>query len=395
MANENDLINEINETLGDIAALEGNPEMPSTEVTEIPEDITSTPEAANSETPEALAEDIEAILNAAEAVEAEAILESIPLDEVAAEEPVIEEAPIEEPVLEETPVEETPIEEISIEETSVDELSVEEIPVEEPILEDTPIEEPQLDEISTQEIPAEEPVLEDTPIEEPPLDEPVLEDTPIEEAPVEEISLDDIAPEEPTAPADEPVSFEEPPVSTARKMSVEEIASQINDAGDRPVDVSKYLELSIGENGSSYVAIRLNTPALEELVGISATDDLPVMISGNCLNIACRDKIIKKNLFTGAQTSKDSSEEMIHAINHSIDEVSKINMDKLDVYPDLSEVLDMILRLSDENIASLNEKLADRQSTLKIETDDSGAKCVLDKFGVVHSLQEVLWVLSL
>ncbi|MCR5468947.1 MAG: hypothetical protein K6F37_08310 [Lachnospiraceae bacterium] len=340
----------------------------------------------------------------------ESIIEDI--SEILTEEPVAEEPVIEEPVIEEPSIEEPVNEEtieIPIEEVATEEVPIEEPAIEESVAEETLVEEPVAEEPVVEEPVAEEPVVEKPVAEEPVVEEPVAEETLVEEPVAEEVTeilTEELIIEE--APVEEPAIEESPEFEIpepeidesslsedVKTMSVEEIASEINDYASAKTDVSKYLELSIGENGSSYIAIQVSPEEFESIVGMPAAAITPVMISGNCLNAVAEDQIIKKNLFTGECTVKNSSPDTVNAILQSITDIAECNTKKIDANPDLADSVKDIINITDESIDKLNNKLSERNSLLKIATDDNGQRLVLDGNNVGHSLQEVLWVLSL
>ena len=177
-------------------------------------------------------------------------------------------------------------------------------------------------------------------------------------------------------------------------MSVEDIVAELNDC-NKGEDVIKSLELSIGENGGSYIAIRLSAGVISDLVGEQITEDMPVMISGNCINVAFFKEIIRVDLLKGDVSRKQSTNATVDTINQSINEIGQRNIDRIHSNENLKEILDKILYIKrDSNIAWINAELKHVNSRLSIVDTEDGSKSVLDGCEVVHSLQEVLWVLS-
>ncbi len=177
-------------------------------------------------------------------------------------------------------------------------------------------------------------------------------------------------------------------------MSVEDIVAEINDYATEE-DVIKSLELSIGENGGSYIAIKLSKDTISDLIGEPIREDMPIMISGNCVNVVYGTEITKKDLLTGEYSKKQSSYATVDAINQSIYEVGQRNLDKIRSNKNLFDVLNKILYITnDDNIEWINQELKRVNSRLSIVDTEDGNKSVLDGCDVVHSLQEVLWVLS-
>ena len=179
-------------------------------------------------------------------------------------------------------------------------------------------------------------------------------------------------------------------------MSVEQIVAEINKKDDIKYDFTSCFELSIGENGGSYIAINLDSAIINQQFAIQIEGICPVMFLGNCISVAHGSTIAKKNLLTNELTLKDAREETIASINRSISLVSEINQTVLDKKPELNTIISQMLNLSDEsNINTINDMLKACNSRLQIENNSEGDLIVYDTNKIIHSLQEILWNLSL
>ena len=284
------------------------------------------------------------------------------------------------PVIEEIPVvEDVPaIEDIPV---------VEDVPAIEdiPVVDDVPaIEEvPAVDDIqiATDNIENEDEIvsnikteIEETPIiEEPILDEPVLDESNTTESILEHTNNSNIP-----------------------NMSVEQIVAEINKKDETHYDFTSCFELSIGENGGSYIAIHLDASLINQQLGCQAEGTIPVMFLGNCISIAYDSIITKKNLLTNEIKINDTKNETITSINRSISVVAEINQKILDKKPELYTIISQLLNLNEEsNVNYINEILKACNSRLQIVKDSDENLVVIDSNNIIHSLQEILWNLSL
>ena len=321
----------------------------------------------------------------AQAIMYNTIAEDIPnIDDT----PVIEEIPVVEdvPAIEDIPVvEDVPaIEDIPV----VDDVpAVEDIPAIEdiPVVDDVPAIEdvPAVDDIqiATDNIENEDEIvsnikteIEETPIiEEPILDEPVLDESNTTESILEHTNNSNIP-----------------------NMSVEQIVAEINKKDETHYDFTSCFELSIGENGGSYIAIHLDASLINQQLGCQAEGTIPVMFLGNCISIAYDSIITKKNLLTNEIKINNTKNEIITSINRSISVVAEINQKILDKKPELYTIISQLLNLNEEsNVNYINEILKACNSRLQIVKDSDENLIVIDSNNIIHSLQEILWNLSL
>ena len=158
-----------------------------------------------------------------------------------------------------------------------------------------------------------------------------------------------------------------------------------------------YLEISIGEGGSSYIALNLPADTLEKTLGVQVEQMAPVMLMGNWINVGLSSMIFRKNLLTGETGSKESNAIVTAMINQSIAGTSVVNSAKISSSEELSTTLDAILMVAEDPSYKeyINAALLNKKSRLSIKEGDGGALKVIDNSGSEHSLEEVLWVLSL
>ena len=277
---------------------------------------------------------------------------------------------------------------------------IEEIPVVEdvPAIEDIPV---------VEDVPAIEDihVVEDVPAIE---DIPVVEDVPIAADNLEnedEIVSNNKTEFEETPIIEEPVLYEPNTTesiledtnnSNIPNMSVEQIVAEINKKDETHYDFTSCFELSIGENGGSYIAILLDASLINQQLGCQAEGTIPVMFLGNCISIAYDSIITKKNLLTNEIKINNTKNEIITSINRSISVVAEINQKILDKKPELYTIISQLLNLNEEsNVNYINEILKACNSRLQIVKDSDENLVVIDSNNIIHSLQEILWNLSL
>lgn len=207
----------------------------------------------------------------------------------------------------------------------------------------------------------------------------------------EETSADASA-EAPTETVDTQTSEDNAPVSP---MSVEEIVAELNGT-EKSVDITSGLELSIGDNGASYIAFHL-APAMRALICPELTDkDVPVLLVGNTICVSYDNQIIKKHLLNGAFATRDIAREVVDSINHSVSPIAGTNTVKIEENGKLAEIINDMLNISTDSsfVSSLNDYLDNQNSHLRIVPSDTGEYTVSDQHHTNHSLEEVLWNLS-
>ena len=181
-------------------------------------------------------------------------------------------------------------------------------------------------------------------------------------------------------------------------LSIEDIVAEVQDkpAIEQPEFVD-YLDISIGDSGSSYIALNLSADTLKKTLGAEVEQMAPVMLMGNWINVALEDTIFRKNLLTGETGSKESNPIVTAMINQSIASASVANSAKLSSSEELSTTLDAILMVSEDASYAdyINAALTSKRSRLSIVNAEGGGLKVTDNGGTEHSLEEVLWVLSL
>ena len=249
------------------------------------------------------------------------------------------------------------------------------------------------------------PVVEDVPAIE---DIPVVEDVPIAADNLEnedEIVSNNKTEFEETPIIEEPVLYEPNTTesiledtnnSNIPNMSVEQIVAEINKKDETHYDFTSCFELSIGENGGSYIAIHLDASLINQQLGCHAEGTIPVMFLGNCISIAYDSIITKKNLLTNEIKINNTKNEIITSINRSISVVAEINQKILDKKPELYTIISQLLNLNEEsNVNYINEILKACNSRLQIVKDSDENLVVIDSNNIIHSLQEILWNLSL
>lgn len=178
-------------------------------------------------------------------------------------------------------------------------------------------------------------------------------------------------------------------------MSVEDIVAEVNDI-EKSTDISKGLELSIGENGASYIALNLPADKRTLICSELADKDVPVLFVGNTICASYDNHIVKKHLLNGECTTKDIAIEVVKSINYSISASAKANSMKIEENEELIEALNCILDISNdlELINNVNDYLEAKKSYLKIVQNEEGEYVVRDANQINHSIEEVLWILS-
>ncbi len=402
-------------------------------VAEVPVEEVAVEEPAVEIPVEDIAVDVPEDIMAEIHVDEEPVLEEpaveIPAEEAAPEEPAVE-IPVEDLAAEisvEEPVADIPVEDLAAE------MPAEEVIAEEPIAE-IPVEEaiPEVPEDLMAEIHLEEePVAEEPVTEEPALEIPVEElaaempvEEPSDEIPLEdldtEISLDEVALEE---PAEEEPAEEEPipdellaTEDWTEVEKLEDFVQEADDIDDTSTEISipgafsvedvfanvsfvtaevverRHLEISIGENGSSYIAIMLSPEQIDELFDISASDNMPAMIIGNQVSIGFGDGVITRNLTTGDRSEKPSTPEIVSGINQSIIQTAQINLESSKTGKATTAALDHIFNLINDpgNCGRLNDILSSFGSRLSVQEDGMGHFAVVDQNHALHSIAEAL-----
>lgn len=284
------------------------------------------------------------------------------------EESIIEEQLTEDPMIEELKIIESPIpEEVpELNETIIPEEEIEEEPVEEVV----PEEEPELDEIVISEEEVKEELVEEmTPEEEPELDEIVVPEEESEEV-EEEKAIEEIATDE----------SEVGEIVVSEEESVEEVATKVSP-----------LRITIGEKGNSFIALNMPVEMLQ-MIGICVEEETtyPIMLLGNYIDCAIEDHIIKYNFLTKEMTRKTVDENVVALLNSSVSRIAKLNDSYRMAGPEFTMIMNAALT---GDFEVLNERLAAMRSFLKFVEEDGSAK-VKDDAGEIHSMQEVLWMIS-
>ena len=178
-------------------------------------------------------------------------------------------------------------------------------------------------------------------------------------------------------------------------MSIEDIVAEVN-APEEDTDIIKGLELSIGENGASYIAFHLS-PELRALICPELSDkDVPLMLVGNIVCASFDNQIVKKHLLNGTCTTREITAEVVASMNRCVSPIAEANTAKIEGNEKLSEVIHDMLNISQDSssVHNLNDLLENRESRLCIVQSNTGEYAVSDAHHFTHSLEEVLWILS-
>lgn len=245
---------------------------------------------------------------------------------------------------------------------------------------------------SKEEEPAEEAPAEEEPAEEP-AKEALAEEAPAEEDPVEEASVDEVSSMEELEKAAPEVSNDNAP--NVLGMSVEEIVAEVNGV-EKGIDILKGLELSIGENGASYIALKLPAEKRAMIHPELLDKDVPILFVGNTVCASYEDQIVKKHILKGVCSVKTVAAEVVESMNYSVSASATTNQMKMDSNEALMDVVNDMLGISEntEGLERLNTCLEDKKSALRIVQSENGEYAVRDYNQANHSLEEVLWVLS-
>ncbi|MCR5545486.1 MAG: leucine-rich repeat domain-containing protein [Lachnospiraceae bacterium] len=157
---------------------------------------------------------------------------------------------------------------------------------------------------------------------------------------------------------------------------------------------SRPLVMAIGESGNSYIPLYVPAKIVDE----TANDEqVPAMLMGNYISVAYQGSLNKNNLCTNAETRKNMPEIAISQVNSTIltmcetnDAILKENEFLYDIYKAI-----VLEKLEAAGIERVNGALATKGSNIKIEVSSDGTRVVKDSDGVAHSLQEILWSLSM
>ena len=392
---------------------------------ELLDDVSGIIEEESSEE-ELIPEDSEEIL-----IEENTVEEIQEVEEKASAEETVEELPSMEEMLarlEDEPVEENIAVDEPLEEENIavgEQLEEENIVVGEPLVEeniavDKPIEEifgtnePTIEEVTDESIverlenlskeilgesTIEEQLMEESAIEELKiLESPVLEEVPeeiVEEIAIEEESeVDEImVPEEEVVEEVEEIVEE---IATEEEPKIDEImVSEEENVEEEPVEpvatkVSP-LRITIGEKGNSFIALNMPIEMLEMIgIHVGEADTYPIMLLGNYIDCAIEDHIIKYNLLTKEMTRKTVDENVVVLLNSSVSRIAKWNDSYRTESSDFTMLMNAVLSA---NYEVLNDRLRMMDSFLKFVEEDGCIK-VKDETGEIHSMQEVLWMIS-
>ena len=396
---------------------------------ELLDDVSGIIEEESSEE-ELIPEDSEEIL-----VEENTVEEIQEVEEKASAEETVEELPSMEEMLarlEDEPVEENiavdePLEEENIavgEQLEEENIAVGEPLVEENIAVDKPIEEifgtnePTIEEVTDESIVERlenlskeilgESTIEEQLMEEPAIEElkilesPVLEEVPeevVEEIAKEESEVDEImVPEEEVVEEVEEIVEE---IATEEEPEIDEIMVPEEDAVEEEAVEEESVEqvatkvsplrITIGEKGNSFIALNMPVEMLQ-MIGIHVGEDetYPIMLLGNYIDCAIEDHIIKYNLLTKEMTRKTVDENVVVLLNSSVSRIAKWNDSYRTESSDFTMFMNAVLSA---NYEVLNDRLRRMDSFLKFVEEDGCIK-VKDETGEIHSMQEVLWMIS-
>ena len=382
---------------------------------ELLDDVSGIIEEESSEE-ELIPEDSEEIL-----VEENTVEEIQEVEEKASAEETVEELPSMEEML--ARLEDEPVEEnIAVgEQLEEENIAVGEPLVEENIAVDKPIEEifgtnePTIEEVTDESIVERienlsKEIMGESTVEEQLMEEPAIEELKILESPVleevpEEVVEEITTEEEPEV--DEIVISEEEAVEEIPEEVVEEIATEEESKIDEimvseeevveeePVEQvatkASPLRITIGEKGNSFIALNMPIEMLEMIgIHVGEADTYPIMLLGNYIDCAIEDHIIKYNLLTKEMTRKTVDENVVVLLNSSVSRIAKWNDSYRTESSDFAMLMNAVLSA---NYEVLNDRLRMMDSFLKFVEEDGCIK-VKDETGEIHSMQEVLWMIS-
>ena len=374
---------------------------------------------------------VEEIQEVEEKASAEETVEELPsMEEMLArleDEPVEENIAVDEPLEEENIAVDEPMEEENIavgEQLEEENIVVGEPLVEENIAVDKPIEEifgtnePTIVEVTDESIVERlenlskeilgESTIEEQLMEEPAIEElkilesPVLEEVPeevVEEIAIEESEVDEImVPEEEVVEEVEEIVEE---IATEEELEIDEIMVSEEEAVEEEAVEEESVEqvatkvsplrITIGEKGNSFIALNMPVEMLQ-MIGIHVGEDetYPIMLLGNYIDCAIEDHIIKYNLLTKEMTRKTVDENVVVLLNSSVSRIAKWNDSYRTESSDFTMLMNAVLSA---NYEVLNDRLRMMDSFLKFVEEDGCIK-VKDETGEIHSMQEVLWMIS-
>ena len=374
---------------------------------------------------------VEEIQEVEEKASAEETVEELPsMEEMLArleDEPVEENIAVDEPLEEENIAVDEPLEEENIavgEQLEEENIAVGEPLVEENIAVDKPIEEifgtnePTIEEVTDESIVERlenlskeilgESTIEEQLMEEPAIEElkilesPVLEEVPeevVEEIAIEESEVDEImVPEEEVVEEVEEIVEE---IATEEELEIDEIMVSEEEAVEEEAVEEESVEqvatkvsplrITIGEKGNSFIALNMPIEMLEMIgIHVGEADTYPIMLLGNYIDCAIEDHIIKYNLLTKEMTRKTVDENVVVLLNSSVSRIAKWNDSYRTESSDFTMLMNAVLSA---NYEVLNDRLRMMDSFLKFVEEDGCIK-VKDETGEIHSMQEVLWMIS-
>ena len=151
------------------------------------------------------------------------------------------------------------------------------------------------------------------------------------------------------------------------------------------------LRITIGEKGNSFIALNMPVEMLQ-MIGIHVGEDetYPIMLLGYYIDCAIEDHIIKYNLLTKEMTRKTVDENVVVLLNSSVSRIAKWNDSYRTESSDFTMLMNAVLSA---NYEVLNDRLRMMDSFLKFVEEDGCIK-VKDETGEIHSMQEVLWMIS-
>ena len=363
---------------------------------------------------------VEEIQEVEEKASAEETVEELPsMEEMLAR---LEDEPVEENIAVDEPLEEENIavgEQLEEENIAVGEPLVEEnIAVDKPIEEIFGTNEPTIEEVTDESIVERlenlskeilgESTIEEQLMEEPAIEElkilesPVLEEVPeevVEEIAIEESEVDEImVPEEEVVEEVEEIVEE---IATEEELEIDEIMVSEEEAVEEEAVEEESVEqvatkvsplrITIGEKGNSFIALNMPVEMLQ-MIGIHVGEDetYPIMLLGNYIDCAIEDHIIKYNLLTKEMTRKTVDENVVVLLNSSVSRIAKWNDSYRTESSDFTMLMNAVLSA---NYEVLNDRLRMMDSFLKFVEEDGCIK-VKDETGEIHSMQEVLWMIS-
>ena len=161
------------------------------------------------------------------------------------------------------------------------------------------------------------------------------------------------------------------------------------------IDFSSGLMLCIGEQGNSYLPFMAMENDILKLNESEENVLIPVMLQGNYLCIPYGNKLIKKDLLKDVTEEKTVSIEIVQSINSSIEKQAISNYEKISSNEELNTFLKHMLCIGENDIGKelINRALSKIGSEISIKKDNQKI-IVSDNYDCLHSLSEVLWMLS-